>query len=220
MYYLSDAFCSMLFPKLLGAYELELKPYILQIIELEPSHILVVGAADGYYAIGLARSLLRSKILAYEENRQARSLLSTLAVSNRVQDRIEIRGRCNAQNLQAELHLNPKAALIMDIEGAEETVLDPNVGPALKELSFGIIEVHSPAIGNKIISRFSKTHHIEVVVQRPRRRSDIPSSDIPFLDVFAQLFYRYFLNEHRGSTFWIILQKQQSYQASEIATQR
>ena len=53
-------------PKLLDLYERELHPVVETICRHAPTLILNIGAGDGYYAIGFARRLPASKIIAFE----------------------------------------------------------------------------------------------------------------------------------------------------------
>src|SRR5919198_4691601 len=53
-------------PKLLGVYESELHAAIEDAIRADPAVIVNVGAADGYYAVGLARRCRQARVIAYE----------------------------------------------------------------------------------------------------------------------------------------------------------
>ena len=53
-------------PKLLGAYEREIAPALERAIARGPAAAVVIGAAEGYYAIGLARRLPEAIVVAYE----------------------------------------------------------------------------------------------------------------------------------------------------------
>src|SRR5688500_985732 len=46
-----------LVPKLLGSYECELHGALEQVIQGDYEQVVDIGAADGYYAVGLARAL-------------------------------------------------------------------------------------------------------------------------------------------------------------------
>src|SRR5215469_15759685 len=56
---------SAYYPKLLGTYEIEIVPFIQRITDLGIGRIVVVGAGEGYYAVGLAR-LLNARVVAFE----------------------------------------------------------------------------------------------------------------------------------------------------------
>src|SRR5262245_12927877 len=54
-------------PKLLGTYEVELQPLFEQIVAASPLTVINVGAAEGYYAAGLAVRCPAACVIAYEE---------------------------------------------------------------------------------------------------------------------------------------------------------
>jgi len=56
---------SAYYPKLLGTYEIEIVSFIRRITDLGIGRIVVVGAGEGYYAVGLAR-LLNARVVAFE----------------------------------------------------------------------------------------------------------------------------------------------------------
>jgi tRNA G46 methylase TrmB len=61
-------------PLLLGTYEKELSPYIQQTLSKCDGSI-VVGAAEGYYAVGLARKAPRTNVIAFEIDEDGRRIL-------------------------------------------------------------------------------------------------------------------------------------------------
>lgn len=205
MAYVGEAFCSVLAPKLAGTYELELVPAFEELIANAPEVIFDIGAADGYYAIGLARALPNARIIAYEAEEQARSLLKDLSAKNGVAERIEIKGLCEPAHLQKELEAHPDAPIIMDVEGAEDFLLDPEQVPALKTISMVIVEIHSEELGKLIEERFRATHSIEVLRQMPRTSSDFPRKEIPSSKLIGSGFLKQCLNERRGDTYWFVL---------------
>ena len=54
MRYLALAYCSEVLPKLVGTYECELIPGIEAICQAGCDRIVDIGAAEGYYAVGMA----------------------------------------------------------------------------------------------------------------------------------------------------------------------
>src|SRR6476659_6966695 len=66
MQYLSRAYFGSVLPKLLGTYELELREVIESICQLGADRIVDVGAAEGYYAVGLAVRSPGSTIVGFE----------------------------------------------------------------------------------------------------------------------------------------------------------
>ena len=159
----TSSFCSAYYPKILGTYEMELIPVINAFIEKGYCHIVDVGAADGFYAVGFALKSPKSKIIAYEQSPRARMQLGILARTNGVQDSIEIRERCERSDM---ISLPATSGLlIVDCEGYEEVLLDNPVIKHLKDWDF-LIETHdgfSRGVTQKLIERFKPTHNVIVI---------------------------------------------------------
>ena len=63
--------------KLIGTYERELHPWFERVLAQRPTRFVDIGAADGYYAIGIARAGV--PVVAFEMSRIARRQLRELA---------------------------------------------------------------------------------------------------------------------------------------------
>jgi hypothetical protein len=159
----TSSFCSAYYPKILGTYEMELIPVINEYLEKGYCHIVDIGAADGFYAVGFALKSPKSKIIAYEQSPRARKQLGILARTNEVQDSIEIRERCERRDMMS-LPATP-GLLIVDCEGYEEVLLDDPVIKHLKDWDF-LIETHdgfSRGVTRKLIERFKPTHNVTII---------------------------------------------------------
>jgi len=181
-----EAHCSALHPKLLGSYEMELIPTIRDAIDRKYATIVDVGAAEGFYAIGLALKIPGAKVIAFEQEEDARGELAALAALNHVAERIEIRERCEPQDL-AEIGIE-QGLMILDCEGYEENLLSTEMISTLKSWDF-LIETHdgiSPEVTMRLEERFSKTHQtsrIEII-------NDLNRADHFELDAIAGLSRR------------------------------
>jgi hypothetical protein len=60
MEYATSATSGAHMPRLLGTYESELYPYLLQFAQSGLEEIIVLGCAEGYYAVGLASRSIQS----------------------------------------------------------------------------------------------------------------------------------------------------------------
>jgi hypothetical protein len=155
---------SVLVPKLLGTYELELQPTIEEICARDYRHVIDVGAAEGYYAIGLGMRLPRVQITAFESDARARGLLQVMAEANGVADRMPVMGRCTRE-LLAQCPLGRETIMIVDCEGCEYELLDPEKLPALQACDI-LVELHScgGASPRDIMGqRFATSHDIAFV---------------------------------------------------------
>jgi hypothetical protein len=176
MLYVEDSVGSAYLPKLLGIYERETAGCIESICRQAPDVIVDVGAAEGYFAVGLARRNPQAEVIAFEMDAAGRESLRRTAHSNGVLDRIRIRGRCEPGELASVLDGAGRPAVICDVEGYELSLLDPATVPALVRASI-LAEVHEfvvPGIGAQLLARFAGTHRVEQIWAAPRTREDFP----------------------------------------------
>jgi len=189
MKYVNTSVGSEYVPKLLGTYELELNTIFQNLASHDFQTIVDVGAAEGYYAVGMARQHTNSHVIAFEANKLGRELLEEMAVLNEgVQDRIRIEGFCDSMSLGSSLLNSERTLIIMDVEGAEKVLLDPDVTPQLLYAHI-IVEIHDfvdPNLGELILQRFKNSHHIQDVSIEERSLSDYPI-EIPTL---ARILFR------------------------------
>jgi 2-polyprenyl-3-methyl-5-hydroxy-6-metoxy-1,4-benzoquinol methylase len=75
--------------KLLGCYEQPLQPFIEEAIASAYPTILNIGCAEGYYAVGMARRMPNTQVLAFDLNPKAQEVCTTLAQKNGVSDRFK-----------------------------------------------------------------------------------------------------------------------------------
>jgi hypothetical protein len=89
---------------------------------------------------------------------------------------VDIRGECTVAELQSMLSTEGRSLVVCDVEGAELQLLDPLAVPALEKVAI-LVELHEfvvRGITDVLKKRFSETHDIEHIWQRPRSRSDFP----------------------------------------------
>jgi len=150
-------------PKILGTYELELRPWIEQVIQENYAAIIDLGCAEGYYAVGLAVRCPNAVIYAFDGDPLARGACQELATLNGVENRIHIGGYCDAEIMKT-LPLE-KAMLICDVEGSEFELLDPELLPVLTTIDI-IVELHEllrPGVTATLLNRFTPTHDITLI---------------------------------------------------------
>jgi hypothetical protein len=179
MHYLNRAYCSNVLPKLLGVYEKELNPTVDDICGSGADRIVDIGAAEGYYAVGLARRLAKVPMVCFEMYPPARKLIGKMAGMNGVADRMDIRGTCSPESLSAALKGAQRPTVICDVEGYEDVLMDPAKVPELANAAL-LIEIHdSPgyALGcaARIRDRFRPTHDIREFTLGQRAASELPA---------------------------------------------
>jgi hypothetical protein len=171
---------SDLAPKILGCYELELHGAVEEVVARKPARLVNIGAAEGYYAVGLARLLPDIEVFAFESDGARRRLCTRIAALNGAGDRIELAGTCTLEAL-ARVHLE-RALVICDIEGGELALLDPKIVPGLVHSDL-IVELHDgldPRITPTLVERFTSSHTITVLKTEPRDAERI-GVDLSFL---------------------------------------
>lgn len=172
MKYVRDAHGSCLPPKLLGCYERELHS-VFKAYHAEPLDLVIdIGAAEGYYAIGVLFAGIAKKSIAYEAMPEGARLLREVASSNGVLDRVTVKGCCRPEDLQTELAAeeSSRKLVIVDAEGAEDVLLDPVRVPAIKNASI-LVELHDflvLGVTERICERFRSTHNITRFDQQER----------------------------------------------------
>jgi len=147
---------------LLGTQEIELHDVVRRVIARGYPRIINVGAADGYYAIGLLRQMPRTKVTAFEGALEHHAGLLRTAVLNDVAGRFTLKGFCHPDDLGAELAELPGPTLVLaDIEGGELDMLDLINVPRLSYADI-LVETHDafvPDCTKKLKARFSGTHN-------------------------------------------------------------
>jgi hypothetical protein len=176
MKYVAAGIGSVYYPKLLGVYERELHPVVEAIVELRPDHVVDIGAAEGYYAVGLARRATGSTITAFEQTPEGQNLVREMATQNGVGDRVRVLGRCEPADLRAALEPARRPVIICDVEGYETVLLDPTSVPTLNK-AWILVELHEfiiAGVGELMRGRFAATHRITEIGQTDRTRADFP----------------------------------------------
>lgn len=157
-----------LIARLLGTYESELHPHFAAALEAGVDCVIDVGCAEGYYAVGLARIAPEVTVHAYDINPAARVSCAGLAAKNGVADRVVIGEEFKPEDFEA--FAGRRVLVLIDTEGAEVDILQPDLGPSLAGMTI-IVETHDsarPGALDLLVKRFSPTHEITRVDQQPK----------------------------------------------------
>jgi len=189
--------------KLLGCYEQPLQPFIENAITSAYPIILNIGCAEGYYAVGMARRMPNTQVLAFDLNHTAQEVCAILAKKNSVSDRVKVGALFKPEEF--ETYRNQKVLVLCDIEGAEKDLLNPDNAPALKGMDI-IVESHEgllPGITQTLIDRFKATHQIALIQDNGQRQlKDAPQwfNNLAHLDqLLATWEWR------SGATPWLVM---------------
>jgi hypothetical protein len=165
-------------PKLLGIYEHEVYGAVERMIARSPELVMNIGAADGYYAVGLARRLPDAQVLAFDIDEERLERLTGLAELNGVADRVEVvAAACDYETF--ERRLGKRSAIMCDIDGGEKELLRPDRAPSLRRAAL-LVEVHdraAPGTSNSLREAFGNSHEISEFRAVPRRIADFPDLD-------------------------------------------
>lgn len=203
MKYINSSVGSVILPKLIGTYESELFPVWEELKNYKYDLFIDIGAAEGYYVVGLGKYIFNSKIptVAFELTLKGQKLINNLSVINSYVNFI-VNGECTIEKLY-NLILGKSCFLLMDVEGAENSLLNTEI------IDFSncdlLIECH-PEIHNNINlilrMRFSKTHSITEI------RKSLKTLPVNlYLPKFLLQRKDYLLNEFRGEQTWLFLKR-------------
>lgn len=207
MRYLPGSVGSSYMPKLLGTYEKELHGFISDLKNSGVQTIFDVGAAEGYYAVGLALMLPKARVVAFETKERGRALLRNLAEANQVSEKITILGQCDPQLLAQNMRWQNNVLVVCDVEGAEQTVLDPALVPMLNDARI-ICETHDcyvPGITELLCSRFRPTHSVHIIDAAARKAEDFDSFVPSWLTLMWSPILTWCMSEGRPKNMrWIV----------------
>jgi hypothetical protein len=158
---------------LLGLYELE----VLNTFKDIPSKyntFINVGAADGYYGVGVLVGNLFSKSICYEISKAGRETIKENASLNGASERVEIRGAANKDFYKdIDKAILDYSVLLIDIEGGEFEIVNKETFEAFKK-SIIIIELHEWSISEgkieleKMLNDSQSTHRVTEFRSGPR----------------------------------------------------
>ena len=207
MRYIRAAQGSALIPKLLGSYEKELAAAVEAACALRPDTIIDAGAAEGYYAVGLALRNPSAHVIAFEMEDTGRRALGEMIRLNAVEDRVQICGRCEPADLEAALAGAVRSLVVCDVESYELMLLDPVAVPALHGAHI-LVELHdfmSRGLAEAIEERFTTTHRVTRIWQQERTRGEFPYATL-YTRLLPKSYLDWTVSEWRPeqmSWFWM-----------------
>lgn len=153
--------------KLLGEYENELHSFLEKAIASKPDLVINVGCAEGYYTVGMGIRLPGVKLHGVDINQNAVKVSTMNALANAVTNLETHQGEIDHEWLDDKCKMPAKPFLVIDCEGYELTLLDPEKVPSLVKATM-VVESHDCAIAGiteELIKRFSATHEIQAIEQ-------------------------------------------------------
>ncbi len=202
---LNRASGSVWIPKVLGSYESEVAEAVEEVMSVRPDVIIDIGCAEGYYAVGFARRLAKTKVFAADVNPIARRMVRAMAAANHVEERLFTMSWISCAGLESILIPARSPVVWCDIEGGELDLLDIGRVPELRK-AWMFVEEHQHSTGvapAALVGRFSSTHEHRIIPQSHRAAADwIPRE---LASVFTKDEARLAMSELRpASQVWIV----------------
>ena len=189
--------------KLLGLYEDELHKIVIQAVTFQPDLVVNIGCAEGYYALGLARLLPNSEVIAVDIDSRSTAICKENSEANQLTNVQVLTEKVDTAWLIKNLQDRANPLLFVDCEGAELELLDPSQILALKNCSI-VVESHDciiAGITDTLKNRFEATHTVEIVRQQTK-----DPYQFKFLDDFSDCDKWILVHEGRPSTMsWLYI---------------
>lgn len=181
--------------KLLGIYEDELHPFVEIGISQNPDLVINVGAAEGFYAVGLKKKINCYTIAVDIEPKSFDYIKINASANNVTID--ELKTHISLEEYNDILGKFNKPWLVLDCEGYENSILDPIAIPNLKKTII-LVETHDCYINNlteDLEKRMSKTHDVTRIQQGVKN-----PFNIEFLNYLHETDKWALVDEGRGQT--------------------
>lgn len=167
-----------------------------------------VGAADGYFAIGMLTAGLARKSICFEISSEAHDVIRDNAAMNGVGDSVEIYGKADPQILIDIIKNSSGDKLILvDIEGAEYELMTPELIDQMAECSCTVvIELHEfysdlRVQSSNMLKRLESRYCIELL-----ESSEVNPNDLAILDDYIESDKYLAIDEARPSPMrWVAL---------------
>ena len=152
----------------LGTYEEHILQKMIHFSKKGSSLLIDIGAADGYFAVGMAYANFYEKVCAFEIEQEGRDRILENAVANKCDHKIKVYGEANVASVLKVIEGVDKATVLIDIEGAEYGLLSHEMISILKN-HYVICELHpwmvieGDIFQNQLLDRASEQFDIEMI---------------------------------------------------------
>lgn len=170
-----ESFSSTLIPKLIGTYESEIYADLEDLAnDGKYDNVVIIGAADGYYAVGLAVRMPNTRVVGFDADPRALNFCKLLKERNHAGN-LEVRG-VFLDDTMKEFE-NARNLVICDVDGFEFDLFTNNDFVTSLKKSDIIIETHDyldKRITPLILKVLSSTHDTKVIPYIQNKINELP----------------------------------------------
>lgn len=166
----------------LGVYEEHVLDKLIYFSSQGSKRFIDIGAADGYFAIGMAFSKKYTDVHIFEIEPRGRERIRENAALNLCTDMINVYGEANFYSLKNLINKKFKSTILIDIEGAEYDLLNNEVLSLLAG-NYCICELHPWLVSNgyklqnDLLDRASKLFNVELMFRASYAPNLFPEFD-------------------------------------------
>ena len=156
-----------LITKILGTYEEQILNILIKFSKKNNTFI-DIGAADGFYVVGMAYKNIFRNIYAFEINRQSQEVIKLNSKLNKCKKNIYIDSEASYLKLKKIIKLRKKCTILIDIEGGEFDLLSIKVLELLKNCNI-VCELHlfyGKKKYYKLIKNAKKIFHCKLIKRK------------------------------------------------------
>ena len=163
--------------KVMGLYEQPVHSFIGSISPIR--RVVCIGAADGYYGVGLVVSGKASSATCFEMSDKGREVIEATAAFNGVSHKVEVLGKADDFTIKACLKDELSDLFLIDIEGGEYDLLS---APVLESMSRShvLVELHPHLVCDgeraqcRLLDDAAKYFHVSIINDDNRILPDLP----------------------------------------------
>ena len=154
----------------LGIYEEHVLSKLIYFSSEGSKRFIDIGAADGYFAVGLAFSKIYQEVYAFEINPKSQQQIKINAARNSCSEKVTVYSEANVASLNKLINKDFKSTFLIDIEGAEYDLLSDEMLLLLKG-NYIICELHPWHLDNgnelqkDLLDRASRLYKIELILR-------------------------------------------------------
>jgi len=141
-----------------------------------------IGAADGYFAVGMAYSKIYSEVYAFEISSKGQEKIISNASRNLCSEAVHVFGEASITSLEKLINNETKSTVLIDIEGAEYNLLS-NEMLSLLSGNYVICELHpwlienGEELQNELLNRVSQIFNFELISRESYSPNLFPEFD-------------------------------------------